>query len=262
MSTRDRNNAASREDGLLLVGHGSREALGVEEFLATARLAARMAPDLAVEPCFLEFAAPTIADGFRSLAARDVRRVTVVPVLLFSAGHAQRDIPAAVAAVAANCPAIAVEQSEHLGCHEALLAASQSRYDEALAGYPHMAAEETMLVMVGRGSHDLLATAEMLDFTRLRHHRTPVATARAAFIAMADPLLESVLDEVASSACQRVVIQPHLLFGGVLLDRMRELVERYAWRHPHVQWVTAAHLGPSELLVQAILDRAGTQRSV
>jgi sirohydrochlorin cobaltochelatase len=243
---------------LLLVGHGSREPVGIEEFHSTARLVAKMAAGWAVEPCFLEFAQPTIDEGFRALAARGVHRVAVVPLLLFSAGHAERDIPAAVAAASAAHPRIVVEQSEHLGCHEKLLALSTSRYLEALTESPRVPAEETVLVMVGRGSHDSQATAEMLEFVRLRQQRTRVAHARTAFIAMADPPLERVLDEVISCGCTCVVVQPHILFAGVLLDRMRGVIDDYARRHPHLHWIKVPHLGPSELLSEAILDRAGS----
>src|SRR5262245_1199599 len=103
---------ARRHDGpdiaLLLIGHGSRDAIGTAEFLATAELVRKAVAGTSVEPCFLEFAQPTIAEGFQSLAARGVGRIVAVPVLLFSAGHAKQDIPAALAAVAARFPQIAV----------------------------------------------------------------------------------------------------------------------------------------------------------
>ncbi len=242
--------------GLLLVGHGTGEQVGIGEFLATARLVAEMKPDVAVEPVFLEFAEPSIAQGFEALARRAVERVVVGPVLLFSAGHAQRDIPAAVANIAVKHPYLSVEQVEHLGCHEALLALSKLRYDDALAGVPPLPPDETALVMVGRGSHDAQATAEMLRFVELREQLTPVAQARACFVAMADPPLESVLEETLRSGSKRIVVQPHLLFGGVLLDRIRGIVERYAQHHPDRQWVMTQHLGVSGHVASAILDRA------
>jgi len=37
---------------------------------------------------------------------------------------------------------------------------------------------------------------------------------------------------------------------------MGRVVERYAERCRHVQWLTTGHLGPSPLVAQAILDRA------
>ncbi|MBI3838860.1 MAG: sirohydrochlorin chelatase [Planctomycetia bacterium] len=249
-------NAIEPACGLLLVGHGSRERAGNDEFLATARLVAELAPDWAVEPSFLEFAEPSITPGFEALVRRGVRRVVVVPVLLFSAGHMQRDIPAAISAVAVKYPGVSVRQAEHLGCHAELLALSKLRYDEALSMVPPASAEPTALVMVGRGSRDSQATAEMFRFVELRRQLTPVADARACFVAMAAPSIESILAQVIESAAKRVVVQPHLLFGGVLLDRIGEIVERRARQYPQKQWITTQHLGLSRLIARAILDRA------
>jgi sirohydrochlorin ferrochelatase len=75
-------------------------------------------------------------------------------------------------------------------------------------------------------------------------------------VAMAEPRLETVLEEVACLPVRRVVVQPHLLFGGVLLDRVAAIVSEYAERYPGIQWATAAHLGPSKLVAQAALGRA------
>ncbi len=220
MTRGDRDILSGPDDGWLLVGHGSREPRGLQEFLATTTLVAQRAPGVAVEPCFLEFAQPTIAAGFRALVARGAQRVVVVPALLFAAGHARRDIPAAVAAVAAEHPEILVEQAEHLACHEALIALSKARYDETLAGEPRVPGEQTALVMVGRGSRDASATAEMLQFVQLRHAQTPLALAQACFVAMAEPSLPKALDAVARSGVRRVVVQPHLLYGGALSERI------------------------------------------
>ena len=242
--------------GLLLVGHGTREPVGVDEFLATSRIVAETRPDLAVEAAFLEFRDPTIAQGFAALASRGVTSVVVAPVMLFSASHMQRDIPEAVSAIAVRHPAVSVESAEHLGCHEALLDLSKLRYDDALSGQPNALAAETALVMVGRGSHDPQASAEMARFVELRKRLTPVAHAWTSFVAMADPSLENVLEEVIRTGSMRIVVQPHLLFGGVLLDRIRGIVEHYAQRHPDRQWITTRHLGVSKLIAAAILARA------
>jgi len=242
--------------GLLLVGHGSREQSGVCEFLATSRLVAAMDERLTVEPCFLEFAEPAIADGFRALVRRGTRRIVVVPVLLFAAGHAKRDIPAAVAAAAAAETGVVVVQSDHLGCHEAILELSRLRYDEAIAEHSGADDGDTMLVMVGRGSHDPQATAEMRRLVELRAPAARMRRARACFVAMAEPRLTDVLDQAVTCGAKHIVVQPHLLFGGVLVDRIRQTVEEFAARYPRLRWVTARHLGPSELVARAILCRA------
>src|SRR5437868_9981512 len=145
-------------DALLLVGHGTREAAGLDDFAAlVAKI--RSATDRPVESCFLELARPTIAEGFARLAERGVRRVTVVPLLLFAAGHAKRDIPAAIAEAAARYPAMTIQQTGALELHERVLALSARRFEEALARAPNVDPRQTLLIMVGRGSRDEKATA-------------------------------------------------------------------------------------------------------
>jgi sirohydrochlorin ferrochelatase len=244
------------DTGLLLVGHGSREPEGVAEFLATARLIAARGGAWAVEPCFLEFARPTIAESVSRLARRGARRIVVAPVILLAAGHIRRDIPRAVAAAAAPFPDIAFEQAEHLGCHEAIVTLSAQRYDEALAGRSRVAVEESALVVVGRGSRDAQARDEMLRFVGERGRLATAGQVRTAFLAMADPPLAPVLEEMARSGAKRIVVQPHLLFSGELLARIRAIVEQCASRHAHAQWLVTNHLGPSELLAKAVVERA------
>ena len=56
--------------GLLLIGHGTRDAVGVAEFLDVARQVAALRPDVVTEACFLEIAEPTIAAGVAALVRR------------------------------------------------------------------------------------------------------------------------------------------------------------------------------------------------
>jgi len=244
-----------RDCGLLLVGHGSREAVAVREFLATAARVAETAEGVVLEACFLEFAQPTIADGFRRLIARGATSVVVVPVLLFAAGHAKRDIPAAVAEMAAEFPGIAVRQTTHLGCQDELVLLSQERYEEAIAAGESSAAFDSYLVLVGRGSLDAEATAEMHRFAALRSAHMPTTPIDVGFVAMAEPKLADVLEAAAASGARQIVVQPHLLFGGVLLDRIGDTVAGFAHRYPHAQWISAAHLGPAPRVAGAILAR-------
>jgi len=246
----------SSRQGLLLIGHGTREAVGLEEFLATVqRVAQRVAP-MPVEPAFLEFAQPTIAAGFAQLVQRGASHVIAVPVILFSAGHMQRDIPKALAAAVAGSPGARCVLAEHLGCHASLLELARLRYEEALRGHASVAPDRSALVVVGRGSHDAGATAEMLRFVELRRGATDAAIVQPAFVAMARPTLDDVLVELGGQGLDRIVVQPHLLFGGVLMDRIVATVERFATRFPGTQWICVGYLGPSPLLAEALLQRA------
>lgn len=241
--------------GLLLVGHGTRSEQGQREFLETAHWVARALPQVAVEPGYLELASPSIEQGLRSLAERGVQHVVVLPLLLFAAGHAKHDIPQAVAAAAATLPPLSIRQGSHLGCHEHLLALSAQRFYEAIADEVAGSSEETLWLIVGRGSRDAEAIAELHRFVQLRQRLTPVAQVRVAFLAMAEPALVDELARIAALRFRRVVVQPHLLFHGELLATLQAEVVKIAAICPGQAWSVTQHLGPTEPLVIAIVER-------
>lgn len=242
-------------DGVLLVGHGTRDATGVAEFMATAARVVEHLGDVTLEPCFLEIAEPSIPAALDRLVQRGARQITVMPVLLFAAGHAKRDIPEALSQAAADYPGVTWRQTAHLGCHEAILELSALRYRECIQAATPTAPEETLLVLVGRGSHDPEATDEMHRFADLRARLTPVAAVETCFAAMAEPSLEAMLAKVSASPCPRIVVQPHLLFDGLLRSGIKDMVAEAASADPRHEYLVTDHLGPDVRLVTAIVER-------
>lgn len=241
-------------DGILIVGHGTHHEAGLAELHELARGVAKMRPKAVVRSCFLELAPPTIAEGFEEIVAEGVRRVIAAPIMLLSAQHVQVDIPEEVATAAAKFPEIEVAIAGHLGCHEKMVELSNLRYAEALAGETSQP-ERTLLVMVGRGSHDPGARGEMQQFTKLCVAGREVSASRIGYLAMARPPLDEVLKEAGEQGFERVVVQPHLLFEGVLLERLRGRVSDYRDRFPQTQWFLAERLGPHRLVAETIVDR-------
>ena len=105
-----------------------------------ADLLPKAATGVAVEVCFLELAEPLVPEGVARLIQRGVRHVTALPLLLFSAGHAQRDIPQAIEAAFDNLkfthdggsrPA-KVWQAPVLACHAAVVELSARRFEQAV----------------------------------------------------------------------------------------------------------------------------------
>ncbi len=256
-----RQSGENRRESLLLVGHGTRDACGLAEFQCTAALVRDGAGGRLVEACYLELAGPTIAEGVARLAEAVVERITVAPVLLFAAGHAKRDIPAAVMGAAAAYPEIAIHMAGALECSEHLLALSQRRFDEALAGRRPIPGHKTLLLMVGRGSLDAEATAAMHRFAELRGRQAPVAKVKTCFVALQRPSLAEALAEVRGAGFERIVVQPHLLFQGELLAEIQTAVQAAAADAQtadslRIDWVLTAPLGPESELAAAILERA------
>jgi sirohydrochlorin cobaltochelatase len=240
-------------DGVLLVGHGTREKQGVVEFFKLAGLIQAGMPGGTLAPCFLEFARPTIRQGVERLARAEARRIRVVPLLLFAAGHVRRDIPKAVAAAAAPYPDVAVLQTPHLGCSPPVVALSAQRFLDALGDSSHPAAADTVMVLVGRGNRDVRALAEMQRFAELRRELTPVAHMEVCFLAMARPRLPETLVRVAQGPEKRVVVQPHLLLPGKLVQGVNEAVQAIRRQWPAKTWLVAQPLGPDRLIVEAVL---------
>jgi sirohydrochlorin ferrochelatase len=264
--------------GILLVGHGTRSQRGIVEFLRIAELVAGQATPLPVEPAFLELSEPTIQVGLGRLIERGVRKVVVAPLLLFAAGHAQRDIPCAVADAlavlgAADCATSVM--AGHLGCHSAILEVSGLRFTESLLDRPAVAAGQTCLLFVGRGSPDESATAEMHEFARLRAKLIPVAESHVAFLAMARPAAGDLLTQLAAGNWRRIVVQPHLLLHGELYENLLAQVANMRDKQGVTEWIVTSYLagssarslpgstadnstggaGPDELVARAMLAR-------
>ncbi len=241
---------ATADAGLLVIGHGTRDPAGLAEFEQVVALAAERYPQQPVERGYLELAEPTIAQGIARLVERGVRRIDVVPLLLFAAGHARRDIPAVLDEARRNFPQVEIVQHDVLGCHPRIVELSALRYREALADHEPIAAEDTGLILVGRGSLDSDATQAMLRFAELRVELTPVAECRVGFVAMAKPTLAEALHQAATCAARRVVVQPHLLFRGQLLSDVEQAVANARLTTPDKQWLIAPRLGVHPLLVE------------
>ena len=250
---------SSHSTGLLVVGHGTRSEQGLAEFLETVNLTAQLLPSTRVQACFLELARPTIAEGIDKLVQAGVKRIVVLPLLLFAAGHAKEDIPAEVTLAQARYPEIPIRLASHLGCHAHLQALSAQRYQEALAKHSSLheevAPQDTCWLLVGRGSHDPAALAETHRFAAMRQTWTPVGQARVAFLAIAEPRLDDLLPEVATWHFRRVVVQPHLLFHGELLGTLQASVDKIAAQFPGQQWVTVEHLGPAQHIAEVVVEQ-------
>src|SRR3546814_14373706 len=80
--------------GVMVCGHGSRDAGAVNEFEAVARGIRARLPQYDGERGFLEFATTINRDGLDKRRAKGTTRSLAVPGLLFAAGHAKHEVPA------------------------------------------------------------------------------------------------------------------------------------------------------------------------
>jgi sirohydrochlorin cobaltochelatase len=242
--------------GLLVVGHGTADAVGASETQRVAQLVAAARPEVPVSLGFLEVIGPTIEDGLAELAAAGCREVVAAPLLLFAAGHAKRDVPEAISAAAA-VHGMRVVQADPLGCHAAITELSRRRRREAEAGRP---AAATGIVFIGRGSSDPTALPQLREFAALSlAGEPPPRTLGFGFVAAARPTLCAALDSAADpprDGLRRILVQPHILFRGHVEEQVTAAVLDAKERYPELEWVQVARLGPDRLVAQALAERA------
>ena len=128
----EKRDEMSEKLGVMVCGHGSRDAEAVAEFAQVAEGLRPLLPDYPVEYGYLEFAKPVIRDGLDKLRAQGVTRVLAVPGMLFAAGHAKNDIPSVLNTYAASHPGFWIDYGKELGIDPKMLAAAGARVRAAL----------------------------------------------------------------------------------------------------------------------------------
>lgn len=244
------------EPGVMICGHGSRDADAVAEFSAVARAVAARLPGHAVESGFLEFARPVIRDGLDRLRRAGAERVIAVPGMLFAAGHAKNDIPSVLNAYAAGHEGLRIDYGNELGIDLKLVRAACERVERALSAAGGIVARgDTALVLVGRGASDPDANANVAKVMRLVWEGLGLGWGEAAYSGVTFPIVAPALDHVARLGYRRVVVFPWFLFTGVLVKRIYRDTDLAAARHPEIEFLKAGYLNDHPAVVDTFVER-------
>lgn len=237
---------------LLVVGHGTRDETGQRECAQLVDLVAERRPDLRVGLGFLELCPPPITDTVERLVAEGVDDVTVVPLVLLAAGHAKGDVPASIARERLQHPRVTFRYGRPLGITPPLLAAVE---DRLAAAVPVDERDTTAVVVVGRGSSDPDANADLHKIARLLWEGRPWPAVEPAYVSLTQPSVPEALDRVRALGFRRVVVVPWFLFTGVLARRIVDQAHAWAGDHRDVAVRTADHLGVDVRVADLLLAR-------
>ncbi|MEH0846365.1 uroporphyrinogen-III C-methyltransferase [Micromonospora sp. CPCC 205711] len=239
---------------LVIVGHGTRSAAGVDQFAALVDRVRRRAAGTAgdVEGGFIELSRPPLTDAVGALVARGHRNLVALPLVLAAAGHGKGDIPAAMAREQERHPGLTYRYGRPLGPHPLLHAALEARIDAALAGDDRAG---TWVALIGRGSTDPDANAEVAKVARLLWEGRGYAGVEPGFISLAEPSVPAVLDRLRRLGARRIVVAPYFLFAGVLPDRIVAQSGDFAAAHPDLDVRVADLIGDCDALADLVLER-------
>ena len=242
---------------LLIVGHGTRDEAGAQEFRHfTERVGRRAAdrPELAVQAVsggFIELSAPPVKDAVADLVGSGLRELVAVPLILLAAGHAKGDIPAALARERDRHPRLRTRYARPLGVHPVILGLLRERLAASAQPSPDA------VLLVGRGTTDPDANADLYRAARLLWETTResgIEWVEPAFVSLARPSVREGLERLHRLGARRVTVLPYFLFAGVLPGRIVEQSAEAA-AELGLDAAVAGLIGDCDALADLVLER-------
>jgi len=251
-------NALPANSGIIICGHGSRAKIAEEEFsLLATGLRARF-PQLEVEYGFLEYSSPNIHMALDRLIAKGITNIYAVPGMLFSATHAQNDIPSVLTTYMQKNPALTIKYGQELGLHDEMIMAFQHRIMEAvdLAEMPKPGdLYDTMLVVVGRGTSVAQANAEVSKLTRIVAENMGFGWCETVYSGVTFPSVGRGLEMALKLGFKKIVVAPYFLFSGKLIGRIHGYIDKVVAQHPDVSISVADYLRDQSHVINTFVER-------
>jgi sirohydrochlorin cobaltochelatase len=245
---------------IALLGHGSRRGEGNDGIHVLAERL-RVASGLPVTVGFIELASPSAEEALdaavaalQALGNAGAIEVVALPAVLLAAAHAKNDVPMAVARARLRHPDVRFVSARPLGVHPALLGALADRLDAAQP--PDVERDRTAVLLVGRGSSDPDANADLHKIARLFAERRGLLDVATAYIGVTTPDPEAGLAALLLKRPRAVVVLPWLLYPGVLMEKLRARFTELAAMHSRVAITVAEPVGTHPAVEAVILERA------
>jgi sirohydrochlorin cobaltochelatase len=246
----------THHSAILVVGHGSRDVEGINEFLRLSDHLRETFPERLCATGFLEFARPTIDEGLSELIRQGAKEITALPGMLMAAGHAKNDIPSELNHFQAEHPDVKITYGVDLGVHAKMLRAAKERIESCEAEFgSDYDRRDTLLMVVGRGASDSDANSNICKITRRLWEGMGFGWAETSYSGVAAPLVADGLAQVHRLGFKQIIVFPYFLFTGRLIRKIYESVEAYQAQHPDVKVVKAPYLRDHPLVLEAFVER-------
>ncbi|MGB9753008.1 sirohydrochlorin chelatase [Roseiflexus castenholzii] len=245
----------SNQPALLLIGHGTDDPAGLEEYHRMATLVGERL-GIVVQPCFLELADPPISQAIDDCVRAGFRQIVALPLLLGAAGHQKNDIPVALNQARMRHPNLDIRYGSPLGVQYALVHAMAERIETAYAATSaRIPRDRTALALIGRGSSDPDSNADVARMARLLWEGRGFGWVEYGFFSITRPDVAATIRHCIALGAEQIIVAPYLLFTGRILQRMASQVEGARKEYPALPILMAEHLGLHEGVLAAILQR-------
>jgi sirohydrochlorin cobaltochelatase len=243
---------------LLMIGHGTRDDDGRQAFLDFVAAYQSLDNSRPVIPCFLELTEPLIDEGVKHCVDEGFTEITVLPILLFAARHTKFDVTNALDSSLKRYPQIKFHYGRHFGNTPLILDLWRSRLQQldTPENNPNgIKRENTVLLIVGRGSSDPDANSDVYKFSRLLWEGSNYQTVETCFIGITHPRLEEGFKRARLYQPQRIIVLPHFLFTGALVKKIFRICAQQQEQHSETEIITLPEIGFTPELLAIVRER-------
>ncbi|MEM8779250.1 MAG: sirohydrochlorin chelatase [Cyanobacteria bacterium P01_G01_bin.49] len=238
---------------LLMIGHGTRDLDGKQAFLDFVDAYQALDTSRPVVPCFLELTEPFIEKGVEQCVAAGLKEMTALPILLFAARHTKFDVTSALDHARQPYPFLKFHYGRHFGNTPLLLDLWRSRL--ANLDSATISPEDTVLLIVGRGSSDPDANSDVYKFSRLLWEGSHYRTVETCFIGITHPRLEEGFERARLYQPKRIIVLPHFLFTGALVKKIFRISAQQQAQYPEIELINLPEIGFTPELFSIVRER-------
>jgi precorrin-8X/cobalt-precorrin-8 methylmutase len=241
---------------ICLIGHGSRDPEGAQDFLTLSQKLRERKFCHIVESGFLEFENPDIIEALSACQRNGVKNIIILPGILFSGKHTQRDVPHIASAVFRNHPEINLIFAEPLATQSQVIEASQKRIEEEEKNSPEsFSRSETLLMIIGHGSRDTGLNSEVETTLSQLGNNMGFGKTLTGFAGSSQGYMEDMQKKFKPQPFLRVILLPFFLFSGVWVKRVHALADTLQSKYPDTEILKTPCLSYHALIVDALIQR-------
>lgn len=209
--------------GVLYVSHGSRVDEAVTEAVNFIELVKKQIDVPLQETCFLELTQPNLSQGFQRLVNKGATEISVIPVLLLSAGHYFKDIPTEIQRNQQKYPHVKVSYGKPLGVQRRLTEILQHRIEET-----HMTPNiDAKVLIVGRGSYNPQTQKDLSTIKAQLQDKNSELDIEVCYLAACEPSFEKALQDTVNKGHSQIFVVPYLWFTGILERHIAITIDDY-----------------------------------
>ena len=241
---------------VVMVAHGSPNAAAVAATKAYNQQFAQDC-DYPVSLCFLEFETPDMQQGLAQAAAAVGAggKVVILPLFLGAAGHMKNDLPVGIDWARDQYPDVAFVCAAVFSPHANLAVLLDTRINEALdASGSAIPAEDSHVLLAGRGSSDPDSNSEIARAARLLFESGHYQRVDVAFQAVAKPSIVEGIEQAVRLGARQIIVSMDLLFTGWVEGKITEVAKEKAAQYD-LPIVFSKPLGVHPLMLEISTQR-------